>query len=410
MISEEKIRSCISDVYSEIISIRRDIHQHPELSEREERTEQVISTWLSRWGIPHTTGVAGHGVVGVIQGKAAPQPAPKYEAVAIRADIDALPIQEAVASDFASCNPGVMHACGHDIHTAMLLGTAKILKSLENEFSGAVKLFFQPSEETIGGANQMIQAGCMQQPNVGAVLGFHVAPACPTGSIQFCRGKMNAATCDLLIDVEGVSCHGAHPEGGVDAIVAASQIVTALQSIPSRNLAPTDAGIITIGTFHAGTKANILAGSASLCGTMRALDPETMAVLKKRSRQISEDIAAGYGATAHVTQIDGYPALINSEFLFEQIEPLAEKLVGRENISYMDAPSLGADDFAFFCQACDSLYMNLGVNSGREEQNQKLHSEYFNPDENAMKTGILMEVMGVLTLLDLPADAKQGKQ
>ena len=144
MISEEKIRSCISDVYSEIISIRRDIHQHPELSEREERTEQVISTWLSRWGIPHTTGVAGHGVVGVIQGKAAPQPAPKYEAVAIRADIDALPIQEAVASDFASCNPGVMHACGHDIHTAMLLGTAKILKSLENEFSGAVKLFSSP--------------------------------------------------------------------------------------------------------------------------------------------------------------------------------------------------------------------------------------------------------------------------
>ena len=143
---------------------------------------------------------------------------------------------------------------------------------------------------------------------------------------------------------------------------------------------------------------------------MRALDPETMAVLKKRSRQISEDIAAGYGATAHVTQIDGYPALINSEFLFEQIESLAEKLVGRENISYMDAPSLGADDFAFFCQACDSLYMNLGVNSGREEQDQKLHSEYFNPDENAMKTGILMEVMGVLTLLDLPADAKQGKQ
>ena len=340
----------------------------------------------------------------VISGKGAPRPAPKYQAVAIRADIDALPIQEAVPVDYASCAPGVMHACGHDIHTSMLLGTAKILKSLENEFSGSVKLFFQPSEETVGGADQMIKAGCLKGPDVGAVLGFHIAPACPTGSIQFCPGKMNAATCDLLIDVEGVSCHGAHPEGGIDAIVAASQIVTALQSIPSRNLAPTNAGIITIGTFHGGTKSNIVSGAASLTGTMRALDPNTMAVLKERSRRISQDIASGYGATAHVTQIDGYPALINSQFLFEQIRPLAEKLVGRENIYYMEAPSLGADDFAFFCQACDSLYMNLGVNSGREEHEQKLHNEHLAPDENAMKTGILMELMGALTLLELSAE------
>lgn len=401
MVSEGKVRASIEEIFEEIVSIRRDIHQHPELSEHEERTEKLISSYLEQWGIPHVTGVGGHGVVGVIQGKGDPRTAPKYEAVGIRADIDALPIQEANTHlPFCSQNPGVMHACGHDIHTSMLLGTAKILKSMENEFSGAVKLFFQPAEETVGGADQMIKDGCMENPKVEAVLGFHVAPTVPSGNIQFCKGKMNAATCDLLIDVEGVSCHGAHPEGGVDAIVAASQIVTALQSIPSRNLAPTNAGIITIGTFNAGTKANIVAGRADLKGTIRALDMETMTTLKKRSKTIAEGVAAGYGAVAHVTQIDGYPPLINSQELFEKIEPMAEHLVGRDKISYMNDPSLGADDFAFFCQACDSLYMNIGTNRGTEEYEQVLHNEHFDPDENAMKNGMLMEIMGALTLLE----------
>jgi amidohydrolase len=245
----------------------------------------------------------------------------------------------------------------------------------------------------------MIKDGCMEGPAVGAVLAFHVAPYLPTGTIEFCRGKMNAATCDLNIEVEGVSCHGAHPEGGIDAIVVGSQIVTALQSIISRNLSPTNAGIITVGQFHAGVKDNVVAGSAKLTGTIRALDPVTMNTLKTRVTTTAEGICAGYGAKAHVTLVDGYPALINGDEIGAEMEALAEEHIGRENIVFMAEPSLGADDFAFFTQMCDGVYMNVGTNSGKEEHPQNIHNEWYNPDEEAMKNGMLMEVLGALKLL-----------
>ena len=396
---ELKVKQLVEDCFDEIVEIRRDIHMHPELSEQEERTMGKISEYLTAWGIPHQTNIGGHGVVGIIEGKAPRAEGYKYEAVGIRADIDALPIQESADVPFRSVNDGVMHACGHDMHAAMLLGAAKVLKTLENEFAGTVKLFFQPAEETVGGADQMIKDGCMEGPAVGAVLAFHVAPYLPTGTIEFCRGKMNAATCDLNIEVEGVSCHGAHPEGGIDAIVVGSQIVTALQSIISRNLSPTNAGIITVGQFHAGVKDNVVAGSAKLTGTIRALDPVTMNTLKTRVTTTAEGICAGYGAKAHVTLVDGYPALINGDEIGAEMEALAEEYIGRENIVFMAEPSLGADDFAFFTQMCDGVYMNVGTNSGKEEHPQNIHNEWYNPDEEAMKNGMLMEVLGALKLL-----------
>ncbi len=395
----EKVKQLIAEHYDEIVEIRRDFHMHPELSEQEERTMNKISEYLTAWGIPNETNIGGHGVVGIIEGKAPRAEGYKYEAVGIRADIDALPIQESADVPFRSVNDGVMHACGHDMHAAMLLGAAKVLKTLENEFAGTVKLFFQPAEETVGGADQMIKDGCMEGPAVGAVLAFHVAPYLPTGTIEFCRGKMNAATCDLNIEVEGVSCHGAHPEGGIDAIVVGSQIVTALQSIISRNLSPTNAGIITVGQFHAGVKDNVVAGSAKLTGTIRALDPVTMNTLKTRVTTTAEGICAGYGAKAHVTLVDGYPALINGDEIGAEMEALAEEYIGRENIVFMAEPSLGADDFAFFTQMCDGVYMNVGTNSGKEEHPQNIHNEWYNPDEEAMKNGMLMEVLGALKLL-----------
>ena len=395
----EKVKQLIAEHYDEIVEIRRDFHMHPELSEQEERTMNKISEYLTAWGIPNETNIGGHGVVGIIEGKAPRAEGYKYEAVGIRADIDALPIQESADVPFRSVNDGVMHACGHDMHAAMLLGAAKVLKTLENEFAGTVKLFFQPAEETVGGADQMIKDGCMEGPAVGAVLAFHVAPYLPTGTIEFCRGKMNAATCDLNIEVEGVSCHGAHPEGGIDAIVVGSQIVTALQSIISRNLSPTNAGIITVGQFHAGVKDNVVAGSAKLTGTIRALDPVTMNTLKTRVTATAEGICAGYGAKAHVTLVDGYPALINGDEIGAEMEALAEEHIGRENIVFMAEPSLGADDFAFFTQMCDGVYMNVGTNSGKEEHPQNIHNEWYNPDEEAMKNGMLMEVLGALKLL-----------
>lgn len=396
---ECKVKQLIEENFEEIVAIRRDIHMHPDLSEHEERTMNKISEYLTAWGIPHRTMVGGHGVVAVVEGKAPSAGPRKYEAVGIRGDIDALPIPEEVDVPFKSVNEGVMHACGHDMHAAMLLGSAKILKTLENEFSGAVKFIFQPAEETVGGADQMIQDGCMKDPDVGAMIAFHVTANQPTGVIEMRRGKMNAATCDLILDVEGLACHGAHPDLGVDAIVAASQIVTALQSIPSRNLAPTDAGIITVGQFHAGTKDNIVAGVAKLSGTIRALDPKIMELLKSRIRTIAEGTAAAYGATAHLTLIDGYPALINSDYMFDEMDALAQRLFGKDMVSYMPDPSLGADDFAFFTQACDGIYMNVGVNPGNRPHPQKAHNEFFDPDEEGMKNGIMMEVIGSLELL-----------
>lgn len=396
----ERVKQLIAEHFDEIVEIRRDFHMHPELSEQEERTMNKISEYLTAWGIPNETNIGGHGVVGIIEGKAPRAEGYKYEAVGIRADIDALPIQESAEVPFRSVNDGVMHACGHDMHAAMLLGAAKVLKTLENEFAGTVKLFFQPAEETVGGADQMIKDGCMEGPAVGAVLAFHVAPYLPTGTIEFCRGKMNAATCDLDIEVEGVSCHGAHPEGGIDAIVVGSQIVTALQSIISRNLSPTNAGIITVGQFHAGVKDNVVAGSAKLTGTIRALDPVTMNTLKTRVTTTAEGICAGYGAKAHVTLTDGYPALINGDEIGAEMEALAEEHIGRENIVFMAEPSLGADDFAFFTQMCDGVYMNVGTNNGKEEHPQNIHNEWYNPDEEAMKNGMLMEVLGALKLLE----------
>ena len=397
---KEKVQQLIAENYDEILAIRRDFHMHPELSENEIRTMTKISEYLTEWGIPNTTEVGGHGVVGVIEGKAEAAGERKYEAVGVRADIDALPIQEAVEWEFKSVNDGVMHACGHDIHAAMLLGTAKILKTLENEFAGTVKVFFQPAEETVGGAEFMIKDGCMEGPKVEAMLAFHVAPYLETGVVEFCRGKMNAATCDVIIEVEGVSCHGAHPEGGVDAVVVGANIVGALQSIISRNLSPTNSGIITNGQIHAATKDNIDAGSARMSGTLRALDPDTMKTLKNRVKTTAENVAAAYGATAKVTLVDGYPALINSDYVCGEMEKLAEELIGREKMYYMPEPSLGADDFAFFTQMCDGLYMNVGTNSGKEEHVQNIHNEYYKPDEECMKTGVLMEVLGALTLLE----------
>ena len=397
---KDEVRTLTDDLFSEIVQIRRDFHRHPELSEHEERTAQMICKYLSQWGIEYKENIGGHGIVGVICGKLKPPAGRRYESVAVRADMDALPIQEAVDCPFKSENDGVMHACGHDIHMACLLGTAKILKKLEDKFYGTVKLFFQPAEETVGGAAQMIADGCMEDPHVGAVIAFHVAPYLPAGVIEFCRGKMNAATCDAVIEVEGISCHGAHPEGGIDAILAGAQIVTALQSIVSRNLSPTNPGIITIGQFNGGTKENIVAGDVKMAGTLRALDPKTMETLKNRVNTVVCGICQAYGAKPHVRLHDGYPALINDVAVCDDFSAMAEELFGRENICFMEEPSLGADDFSFFSQRCDGLYFNVGTDSGKEAHPQKIHSEFFNPDESCIKNAVIMEVLGVLHLLE----------
>jgi amidohydrolase len=391
---KKDISHLIDNVFEEVVTIRRQIHSNPELSENEVETAALISNILNKYNISHETGIAGNGIIATIGTGTKP-------CVGIRADIDALPIHEENIIEYASKKNGIMHACGHDLHTAILIGTGIILKNLEKDLEGTVKLIFEPSEETTGGAKPMIEAGCLLNPRTDTVIGLHVDPSLPSGQIQVCHGIMNAASTEFTINIKGVSCHGAHPEKGVDAIIAASNIVISIQTISSRLNSATTPVIVTIGQFNSGTKGNIIAGSATLIGIIRALSNETREKIKKQLKQIVESTAAAHGATAEIIFNDSYPSLINDQSVTSIVENAAKACLGEDKISYMKEPSLGADDFAYFANSAKASYFNLGTNTPGVKDFQSLHSSKFLPDENSMKAGILVEVEAVLKLLKL---------
>ena len=389
----DKIKEQIEQVYEEVLAFRRDLHMHPELSEQEIRTEEKICSRLDALQIPYQRGIAGHGVCAVIRGTTADR------TVGIRADIDALPVTEQTGLAYASLNTGVMHACGHDMHTAILLGTAAILKQNADTLPGTVKLFFQPSEETIGGAKQMIDAGCLEDPHVENVIALHVDPMTDLGKLKFTKGCMNAATTEMELTVRGKACHGAHPDTGIDVLPPACSIVAALQTIVSRNLAPTTPAVVTVGTFQSGTAKNVISGEAKLGGTIRALDLDVMAYLKERVQKIAVDTAEAYGASCEVFFEDSYPPLRNSDELSALLLPAMEEVFGTENILRNEIPSLGADDFSYFTQTCRGLYFDLGTHDPCSDEYFPLHSEHFAPQEEAVKVGMLAELTAVYTIL-----------
>ena len=389
----DKIKEQVEQVYEEVLAFRRDLHMHPELSEQEIRTEEKICSRLDALQIPYQRGVAGHGVCAVIRGTTADR------TVGIRADIDALPVTEQTGLAYASLNTGVMHACGHDMHTAILLGTAAILKQNADTLPGTVKLFFQPSEETIGGAKQMIDAGCLEDPHVENVIALHVDPMTDLGKLKFTKGCMNAATTEMELTVRGKACHGAHPDTGIDVLPPACSIVAALQTIVSRNLAPTTPAVVTVGTFQSGTAKNVISGEAKLGGTIRALDLDVMAYLKKRVQKIAVDTAEAYGTSCEVFFEDSYPPLRNSDELSALLLPAMEEVFGTENILRNEIPSLGADDFSYFTQTCRGLYFDLGTHDPCSDEYFPLHSEHFAPQEEAVKVGMLAELTAVYTIL-----------
>ena len=277
----DKIRGEVDQIYEDVVALRRHLHMHPELSQQEEQTMAFVSDYLTGLNIPHQTNVGGHGIVAIIG-----DPKASF-AVAIRADMDALPVLEQTGLPYASQNPGVMHACGHDVHTAILMGTARVLKGMENELPGAVKLFFQPAEEKGGGAKPMIEAGCLQDPPVKRVMGLHVDPAAPVGKVTFFNGPRSASSTTLHITINGRSCHGAQPQTGADAILAGAHVVTALQQVVSRSVAPTCPVVLTIGQFNGGTRHNIVAGKVEMSGTLRTLDLAVRDLVKERIHQVA---------------------------------------------------------------------------------------------------------------------------
>ena len=383
-------------VYQEAADIRAWLHSHPELSEQEENTSKYVDAVLTKHGIEHKTGYAGYGIVATI-GRGP-------RAIGIRADMDALPILEMTAAPFASLTPGVMHACGHDCHVATACAIGILLKDVEDlitEKGFTVKLFFQPAEETIGGAERMIAQGCMEDPKVETVFGFHVDPTSPLGCIRTKSGPMNAAVCDFTLMVKGVSTHGAHPDMGTDTIVAAADIIMSIQTLVTRRTSPTTPLVITIGAINGGNANNIIPPEVKMLGTIRALDNGVIADTKKLLIDMAEGIAKVHGVTAEFDwDYAFFPALINDPELTDMAKRVMEKLYGPGKVVDMPEASMGADDFAFFSNAARGTFVDIGT-TPEGEPVYPIHSDRCLPPQESLKistsvmTGILFEAMGI---------------
>ena len=381
----------VAEIEPKVVAWRRDFHQNPELGLAETRTAGVIAEELRKLGYEVTTGVGGTGVVGVLRG-AKPGPV-----VALRADMDGLPVTEQVELPFKSTarttwkgqEVGVMHACGHDNHMAIQLGTAAVLARLRERLPGTVKLLFQPAEEGPGGAAPMIAAGVLEKPAVDAIFGLHVFPY-PVGTVVYRSGPLMASADEFVIRIQGRQTHGAIPWGGVDPIVVGSQIVLALQTIVSRSVNITEApAVVTIGRFTAGNRANIVPESAELEGTVRAFDEKVRATIHERIRTIATNVAESAGASATVEFGLGYPVTRNDPALTERMLPTLRRVAGESSVVL--GPLTGtAEDFAFFQQKVPGLYFFLGVTPRDQDPTRAAmnHSPLFFADESALPIGV----------------------
>lgn len=362
-----------------IVELRRAIHRRPELGFEEHETATLIERELDGLGIEHRR-VAGTGVIARIDG------IPGGRVVALRADMDALPIGERTGLPFASEVEGRMHACGHDAHTAMLLGAAHVLAARRAELRGSVVLLFQPAEEGPGGALPMIEAGALDDPRVEAIAMLHVDPRLDAGTIGIVPGPVNASCDELYIDVRGVGGHGAYPHNAVDAIPASAAIVLALQNVVARETDPLASAVVTIGTIAGGYRNNVIADEIAMSGTLRAHDPAVRDELEARVRRIVAGVAAAYGVRAEVRVVRGYPPVINDEAL---ARAFAQYLRENSSIAVLQpAPTMGGEDFSYFAERVPGLLIRLGVRNEAVEAVHSLHSSAFRLDESVLPRGV----------------------
>jgi len=366
-----------------LIKIRRQFHQNPELSFKEHATTAAIETILKQLNVDVQTFDNVTGAVGVLNG------AKDGPTIGLRADIDALPIQELNNVSYKSKNPGVMHACGHDAHTAILLGTAKKIAAsgLMSRVKGNVKLFFQPAEELGSGAKALIDRGALENPYVDRVIAVHVAPELPVGQMGVFRGKGMASANRFELVVTGKGAHGAKPEEGADPIVAASDFVMAIQSIVSRNISPREPAVVTIGKFKSGSAANIIPHTAYIEGSIRALTEDVRRLLTKRLQEIATGIAQTYQVTCDFTMFEGIPCLHNDKQVAEELYQVSETVLGRENVKIME-PVMGSEDFALFTNARPGAMFRLGCSNPDKGLVNGLHSPHFDLDERALEIGV----------------------
>ena len=374
-----------------LVELRRDFHEHPEISYMEKETSARVAAELEAiGGYTVTTGVNGYGILADLQGS---QPGPK---VALRADMDALQIDEETGLPFASKNVGVMHACGHDAHITMLLGAARLLAQHKDQIKGSVRLIFQPAEERspTGGAQGMIEQGALD--GVDAVFGMHVWPDLPMGVFSTKAGPLMAASDHFSIKIKGESCHGAQPHLGSDAVVAGSEFVTTLQSIISRNADPMKSAVITVGRFHSGTRYNIVSGECELEGTCRTFDVDVRDMVERRIREVLAGVCMASGCSYELKYDRGYCAVNNDPAKARYVQETAEKLFGQEGF-IPAAPSTCAEDFAFYLTKKPGAFLWLGTTAAGEPY-WPLHNCHYAPNEEVLWRGAALMTQMVLDM------------
>ncbi len=377
----------LSEILPQVTAVRRDLHMHPELSGREYRTKGVIVGELKALGLDVREFDGCCSVMGTLSNG-------EGRCVAIRADMDALPIREETGLPFASAEEGVMHACGHDLHMAIALGSTRWFAAHRDQWRGTIKWLFESEEETVGGGKRMVAQGCMRDPKVDAVIGLHMNPSYPTATFFAKSGYQSGSSDELHLTVTGKSCHGAYPERGVDAIVIAAQIITALQTLVSRTVSPFDPVALTFGTVNGGTANNIVCGEVRLTGTLRTVRDETRTAMRERMKTLAESIASGMGGTALLEIRPSYGAVYNDPALYEKVEACARMLLGPDRMVLQPAPSLGVESFSYFLQDTPGMYYDLGSGKGTG-----LHTATFLADEAVLMPGIALQCESVLALL-----------
>ena len=391
MIDFKKEANSIKD---ELVSIRRDLHEHPEIGFQEVRTSGVIKEFLKKNGIPFIE-VAKTGVCGIIKGTKDG----KNKTIALRGDIDGLPIADMKTCEYKSQENGRMHACGHDAHTTILLGAAKVLNKYRDQFSGNVKLFFEPAEETTGGAIPMIEEGVLDNPRVDAILGLHVDEETECGTIKIKKGVVNAASNPFTIKITGQGGHGASPHTTVDPVVIASHIVLALQTVVSREIAPVNPAVITVGTLHAGTAQNIIPGEATLSGMIRTMTKEDRAFAIERLNEIVNGIANISRAKAEIKIDESYPCLHNNDEFVDLISESASVVLGKKNVLEQRNPKMGVESFAYFANERPAAFYFLGSGNKAKNTTEPAHSNLFNIDEDCLPIGVAIQALAAFNYL-----------
>ncbi len=381
-VDQSRIRPAIQALQAELVGWRRSLHQRPELGFREEQTAAFVAQKLQEWGIEHQTGIAKTGVVAVVAGH---RPGP---VLAIRADIDALPIQEENEVAYRSQHDGIMHACGHDGHTAIALGTAYYLSQHRDEFAGTVKFIFQPAEEGPGGAKPMIEAGVLKNPDVDAIIGLHIWNNLPLGTVGVREGALMAAVELFDCTIQGRGGHGALPHQTIDAIVVSAQIVNALQTIVARNVDPLKAGVVTVGKLQAGHACNIIADTAEMSGTVRYFDPSLENFFAERVEAIIAGVCQSHGASYSLNYQKLYPPVINNGAIAQLVRSITENVIETPVGIVPECQTMGGEDMSFFLQEVPGCYFFLGSANLNRGLAYPHHHPRFDFDETVLGLGV----------------------